>query len=457
MIDDVIKQLHVRARSAAALGENPRELRARLAGLMSWLDSEPTLKSALKSLQGSAFALLDEFDQHQQALAPRIDALRVRIEDRYPRAENPRAPRPASDDRGEAALKWMFSLGRFEDVLEDLSRTPTPPTFPRHEEEDTCQVELLLKILRYTLVRLEAESKESGVPDVRLRELESERAELAGEHQRVKLAFDDAVLVGAPCALLRLRRLSSDDSLPGWPEHDRRQQQWVRALVKARYGETAPHYLAALQGLLPASEKQEHDREQLLDRIREDVERVSTEVEARARESARFGGVRGWPLIGPVARVLSNPRPPVGVSLVTSIIVALVTYVLVDTNPFSIGATTPWNTRVADICDSSNHRMAAVEGQSPPALVHRASISVAAFYELERVVTSSPPYQRVNFERYVHDRWAIGKVRLEVARAAQLGQSTARFKSSLQTLHTEAEFDAKNADLAVCGEGGEFE
>jgi hypothetical protein len=456
VIDDVIKQLHVRAASVGAHAENPRELRARLASLMSWLDGEPTLKNALKSLQGSAFALLDEFDRHQRALALRIDALRIRIEDCYPRAEDPRALRPASDDRGEAALKWMFSLGRFEDVLEDVSRVPMPPTFPRHEEEDTCQVELLLKILRYTLARLEGESKESGVPDVGLREFESERAELAGEHQRVKRAFDDAVLVGAPCALLRLRRLSSDDSLPGWPEHDRRQQQWVTALVQARYGKTAPHYLAALHGLLPAGEKQEHDREQLLDRIREDIERVITEVEARSRELARFGGVRGWPFIGPVARALSNPRPPAGVSLVTSIIVALVTYVLVDTNPFSGGAT-PWNTRVADICDSSNRRMASVEGESSAALAHRATISVSTFYELERVVTSSPPYQRTNFERYVHDRWAIGKVRLEVAHAAQLGQSTARFNEPLQTLRSEAEFDARNADLAVCGEGGEFE
>jgi hypothetical protein len=441
VIDEVIKQLHVRAASVGVPAENPRELRARLAGLMSWLDGEPTLKNALKSLQGSAFALLDEFDRHQQAFALRIDALRIRIEDRYPRAEDPRALRPASDDRGEAALKWMFSLGRFGDVLEDVSRVPMPPTFPRHEEEDTCQVELLLKILRYTLTRLEGESKESGVPDVGLREFESERAELASEHQRVKRAFDDAVLVGAPCALLRLRRLSSDNSLPGWPEHDRRQQQWVTALVQARYGKTAPCYLAALHGLLPAGEKQEHDREQLLDRIREDIERVVTEVEARTRELARF----------------SNPRPPAGVSLVTSIIVALVTYVLVDTNPFSGGATTPWNTRVANICDSSNRRMASVEGESSAALVHRATISVSTFYELERVVTSSPPYQRTNFERYVHDRWAIGKVRLEVAHAAQLGQSTVRFKAPLQTVHSEAEFDAKSADLAVCGEGGEFE
>jgi hypothetical protein len=227
--------------------------------------------------------------------------------------------------------------------------------------------------------------------------------------------------------------------------------------VQARYGKTAPHYLAALHGLLPAGEKQEHDREQLLDRIREDIERVVTEVEARARELARFGGVRGWPFIGPVARALSNPRPPAGVTLVTSIIVALVTYVLVDTNPFSGGATTPWNTRVADICDSSNRRMVSVEGESSAALVHRATISVSTFYELERVVTSSPPYQRTNFERYVHDRWAIGKVRLEVAHAAQLGQSTVRFNEPLQTLRSEAEFDAKNADLAVCGEGGEFE
>lgn len=146
------------------------------------------------------------------------------------------------------------------------------------------------------------------------------------------------MLVGAPCALLRLRRLSSNDSLPGWPQDDRRLQQWVSALVSARYGETAPHYLAEIQGVLPATEKQEHDREQLLGRIREDIERVATEVEARARESARFGGARGWPLIGPVARVLSNPRPPVGVSLVTSIIVALVGYWLVETHPFSSGA-----------------------------------------------------------------------------------------------------------------------
>jgi hypothetical protein len=424
---------------------------------MGWLDGEPTTRKAIESLEASAVTLLEDFDQHQQALAPRIDAVRIRLEDRYPSVENPRAPRPPSDDRGEAALNWMFSLGRFEAVVEELTRTPTPPTVPRQEEEDTCQVELLVKILRYKLASLEDDPKESGLSDVGRRELESERADLAGEHQRVKRAFDDAVLVGAPCALLRLRRLSSNDSLPGWPQDDRRLQQWVSALVRARYGETAPHYLAEIQGLLPVSAKQEHDREQLLGRIREDIERVATEVEAWAQESVRFGGIRGWPFLGPVARVLSNPRPPVGVSLVTSIIVALVTYVLVDTNPFSGGATTPWNTRVADICDSSNRRMAAVEGESPAALVHRASISVAAFYELERVVTSSPPYQRTNFERYVHDRWAIGKIRLEVAHSAQLGQSTARLKSSLQTIHAEAAFDAKEADLAVCGEGGEFE
>lgn len=184
LMDDVLGQLHVRARSAATLAENPRELRARLADFMGWLDGEPRMKNAIKSLEASAVTLLEAFDQHQQALAPQIDAVRIRLEDRYPSVENPRAPRPPSDDRGEAALNWMFSLGRFEAVVEELRRTPTPPTVPRHEEEDTCQVELLLKILRHKIASLE-DPKESGVSDVRLRELESERADLAGEHQRI--------------------------------------------------------------------------------------------------------------------------------------------------------------------------------------------------------------------------------------------------------------------------------
>jgi hypothetical protein len=453
VVDDLVSQLHARAAKATAPTDDPREFRARLVEFVGWLYAERRIGMSANALEESGFTLLDDFDLHQQAMAPRINDLRIELERHYPDAERPRAPKPLDDDRGEAALLWMFSLARFEELVTAIERGPTPPTVSRHAEEDSCQTDVLLKIMRCTINRLrEAETGTTGRDDL-LHELESKRAELAGEHQRIKQHLYDAVMAGAPCAVLRLRRLTSDDHLPGWPDASRRKQAWVTSVVEGRYGATAPLYLTEMRTMLAGSRKEVHDRDELFERVRDDLERVVLEVEGRTRELERSGGLRGRRVIGPVLRLLGDRSTPVWVSLVAPVVAVVITYVLATTHPFSGGEQTPWNTQVANICDKSNQRMASIVGESPPALTRQAKLSVETFFALDKLTPSSPPYQRVPFEEYMHDRWAIAKARLELARAAQHGQPTiAAIQKSLKTAQFEAGYDAQHADLAVCGQ-----
>lgn len=261
-----------------------------------------------------------------------------------------------------------------------------------------------------------------------------------------------ALTAGAPCAVLRLRRLTSDDRLPGWPDKNRRRQAWVTSIVEGRYGATAPLYLTEMRTLLAGSRKEVHDRDEFFERVRDDLERVALEVEGRTRELERSGGLRGRRVIGPVLRLLGDRSTPVWVSSVAPVVAVVITYVLAATHPFSGGEQTPWNTQVANICDKSNQRMASIVGKRPSALTRQANLSVRTFFALDKLTPSSPPYQRVPFEEYMHDRWAIAKARLELARASQRTQPTAATQKSLKAAQLEASYDARNADLAVCGQ-----
>jgi hypothetical protein len=197
------------------------------------LRDDPRLRPLLEDLESDAFKTLDAFAASERSLSQRL----VVVRDEFVRRE------PSADDSSLTHDRpgYAESLANFDAHASSVAREPTPPDLEDEHRGDRSAVDTMLRILREKLEDLRfyqgsPPSRRRLEHDLRpdLEDLESRRAEIAGEYYAVLRAVERTAAGGAAFSVLRLRYLAAEAG-DEWPVLDTDRRRWVLAVFRQNF------------------------------------------------------------------------------------------------------------------------------------------------------------------------------------------------------------------------------